>query len=140
MAYTTPAFVSMMKTITRRRWSPEYSYMFKKASVAKAWSKQPRHGGEPIGGLQIIKEPYQQNISDADPHEVYVQEGFEFLDKDDVLWEGTQRWCETGETFWVIEFRVIDVGAGIKARYTTPEHMEKARAACLKFLPPAPKA
>ena len=136
MAYTSPAIVAQRKCVTRRQWSPKYAPLFHRGTRAMAWSRQAQYGGERIAELELTRDPRLENIQGADPEEVYVTEGFQYLDDPQgSLLEATRRWARLDQEYWVVQFKVTTVLPGMLEKYTTMEMIARARASLLRFLP-----
>ena len=137
MAYVTPSFVTNNKSVTRRDWADVTIRQFKNETKALVWNKQSRFGGEPIGVLELTKNPFKQNTSLMLPLD-YVAEGFKYLDEeyskhhhlDRPLMIVIDKWRESCGVFSVVPFKIVEVFPGMEKKYTTDEEIIR----CVKAL------
>ena len=114
-SWTTPAFLAGVKTVTRREWNDSYAKTFKKGEIVAAYDKQRRFGGHKIGLIKLTQAPYKENITDM-PSEDWVEEGFAMMTAEKKLingrtpWSFHKRWIGEGKDFWVVRFRVVEIG------------------------------
>ncbi|GER94827.1 hypothetical protein A45J_2714 [hot springs metagenome] len=116
--WTTPAFLSKQKSVTRRDWPEEYAKRFKEGDLLFAYDKQARFGGSKIGIIQLIADPSFESMSKM-PDGDYEAEGFKYLYENphllprsmkiDVSWEGFNAWRNSGGSKWVIRFRICEI-------------------------------
>ena len=103
-AWTTGAFLSGTKTVTRRSWNVKYAEKFHAGDIVDAYDKSPRSGGKKIGWIRLTKTPYRQRLSDM-PDDHFEREG------GTMYWKNKQEFIEMmgGETkeLWVVEFEKI---------------------------------
>lgn len=67
-AWTTQVYLDGKKTETRRFWSRYYADMFWRTAqrnngYVKAYDKNPRFGGKPIGLIKLVCKPFKQSLS-----------------------------------------------------------------------------
>jgi len=81
-AWTTPAFVTGYKTVTRRNWKGRYADTFKSGEILQAWNKSPRCGDDAfrVGDIVLTEDVLLQRTADA-PEADFAGEGFAFLQK-----------------------------------------------------------
>ncbi len=114
-SWTAPAFLAGVKTVTRREWNDRYAKTFKKGEIVAAYDKQRRFGGRKIGLIKLIQVPYKENITDM-PSEDWVEEGFAMMAAEKKLidgrtpWDFYKRWIGAGKDFWVVRFKVVEIG------------------------------
>jgi hypothetical protein len=114
-AWTTPAVVMKVKSVTRRTWDSKYAKTFYKGEVLQAWDKSPRYGGKKFGEIQLVEQPYQQNMINA-PDSDYILEGFEFMAANNIkcgkfiptpaYWRA---WKASREIVWVVRFQILNI-------------------------------
>lgn len=110
-AWTTPPFLAGHKTCTRRQWSIEYASRFKLGDVCKAYDRQPRFGGKPIGFLKIIS----LDLEDVKtmPNSDFEAEGFSYMqEKGLTIWgkepqQAFDDWRNDGGMYWVLRFKKV---------------------------------
>jgi hypothetical protein len=117
-AWTTPAFIALQKTVTRRDWPEDYANRFKEGDLLFAYDKQARFGGNKIGIIQLTADPSFEPMSKM-PDSDYEAEGFKYLHENphliprsmkiDVSWDGFNTWRNSGESKWVIRFRICEI-------------------------------
>ena len=110
-AWTTDAFLAGRKTKTRRTWSWKYAQRFKPGDICKAYDRQPRFGGKPIGFIKIV------SINNEDislmPDNDFELEGFKYMEEKGLkIWGENPRdafnnWREDGGDYWVVLFEKI---------------------------------
>ncbi len=104
-AWTSKAFLAGIKTVTRRFWSPSYASKFHAGDIVDAYDKLPRNGGQRIGKIRLIKDPYVQKLSDM-PDDHFEREG------GTIYWKDKQEFIRNmgGESakFYVVEFEIIE--------------------------------
>jgi len=110
-AWTAPAFIADRKSVTRREWSFDYAQHFIPGTVHKAYSKQPRFGGKPIGLLEVLCISYEniQDMADED----FEYEGFKYMEEQGLkIWRKEPRvafddWRAAEAYYWVLRFEKI---------------------------------
>jgi len=141
--WTSPPFVTMNKTVTRRNWAQSTIKRFKKDGHFLAWSKQQRFGGEPIGIGSLTADPFKQPTGDCGFEDLYEPEGFKWLDeyyekimiRTSGLVGSTHRWISSNIPMTVVEFEILEVFPGVKEKYSTDEEIIRCVKALLKELP-----
>jgi hypothetical protein len=120
--WTWPAVVARRKTVTRREWNERYARSFHKGEELFAFDRSPRFRGRPIAKIRLTADP----VLEADAlatDEDYEGEGFAYLAEHRELlpkaahkqpWgactrEAFEAWRQSGETFWVVRFEVVEV-------------------------------
>lgn len=112
-AWTTPALLAGVKTMTRRDWDPGYARRFKSGMLVDAYDRSPRARGKKVATIRITRDPYLELVRDSLTPEVYEREGFNWLylhghkatvDRIVEAWETDPDLKE-----WVIEFELVDV-------------------------------
>ena len=138
MAYTSPAWVSQSKTVTRRSWQPVTVKRFHKGT--KYIAKRSNYGGEALGVGEITDEPFKQMTSLMDSDD-YVKEGFQYMDgqfwkvnKYFPLVNAFNSWKRRGDWMTVVPFKVIEVFPGQMAKYTTDEEIKRCVKALVKAI------
>lgn len=113
-AWTTPALLEGIKTVTRRAWKESHASRFKQGDIITAYDKQPSFGGKPVAFIRLTQTPYRQP-SDKIPSIDWVNEGFAFLQKRGKkvnkmtpreLWK---KWHDEPENFYVIRFEMVEI-------------------------------
>lgn len=116
-AWTTPALLSGVKTVTRRQWNDDYARSFRPGDVCQAWDKSPRFFGKHVADivLESVKKLPWHSTPDSD----YEAEGFNYLagyylgnpkrppvplDKRDF-----DEWRDQEGEVWVVRFRLLAV-------------------------------
>jgi len=124
-AWTTPALLAGVKTVTRRDWEPEYAARFKAGQLVAAYDRQPRYRGRQVAMIRLMQAPYRQSTAEA-PESDWEAEGFAFLEsvgakvdgmRPKVLWRA---WHVFPREMWVVRFELVEV-IGSKAAVATPE-------------------
>lgn len=123
-AWTTPAFVTKNKTVTRREWSDAYAASFNAGERLMGYDRQPRFKGKPLGVLQLTRKPYK---SAELPEEDWQGEGFEYLQGIGAKVNGQtprQLWdyfVAMPEPLWIVRFEIVsltDHGLELAAKLT----------------------
>ncbi len=113
-AWTTPALLAGMKTVTRREWNDSYARQFEAGDLVAAYDRSPRYGGRQVATLRLLCAPYQENIADA-PEEDYVAEGLEWMNArglranrmpPNLFWSA---WRRSRAVVWVVRFELVEV-------------------------------
>ena len=124
-AWTTPALLAGVKTVTRRDWEPEYAARFKAGQLVAAYDRQPRYRGRQVAMIRLMQAPYRQSTAEA-PESDWEAEGFAFLEsvgakvdgmRPKVLWRA---WHVFPREMWVVRFELVDV-VGPQAAAAAPE-------------------
>lgn len=133
MAYVTPSFCNLRKSVTRRNWTPQYAKQFKKGDTLKVYSKSPQWKGEPIGIMKLTETPYREKtgvrIDNVDGF--YEAEGFQYLDEQyssimqtpSPLYDITVRWINNDTEHWVVPFEIIEVFPEMKDKFNQKEEI-----------------
>ena len=77
-AYTSPALLAGVKTVTRRDWNAGYAKRFKKDKLVQAYNRSQRHGGKRIAIIGLTQDAYLEPWSEI-PETDFEAEGFEYL-------------------------------------------------------------
>jgi len=115
-AYTTPALLAGRKTVTRREWDADYACLFHAGDQVAAWDKSPRYGGKQVGVIQLLQDPYPEDLADMTESD-YEAEGFAYLAEQRIRppqWCGFQdfspssfeRWRQSGGSVIVVRFEL----------------------------------
>lgn len=137
MAYTTPSFVAMEKTVTRRNWQPVTIKRFQVDTRFMAVTSN--YGGEALGIGRITENPFKQPTGKMDLSMEYTREGFSYMDDEIIritgeadrpLLDATLGWKKRNEILSVVPFEVIEVFPGMEDKYTTDEQIKR----CIKAL------
>src|SRR3990167_4842405 len=124
-AWTTPALLAGVKTVTRREWNAEYAARFTAGQLVAAYDRQPRYRGQQVATIRLTQALYLQSTADA-PESDWEAEGFAYLEsvgakvdgmRPKVLWRA---WHVFPREMWVVRFELVDV-AGAQAAAATPE-------------------
>ena len=121
-AYTTPALLAGVKTVTRREWAAKYANSFRAGELITAYDKSPRVHGKPVAKIRLTAAPTLQPDSSA-PDSDYEAEGFGWLERNpqhlpaggNVAWMETvsretfDRWRDSGGQHWVVRFELLEV-------------------------------
>lgn len=114
-AWTTPALLAGVKTVTRRDWKPHYAARFKAGDIVLAYDRNPRFKGKPVAKIQLTQDPYFENTKNA-PQNDWFAEGFNWLFENRVLVAGKFEpsllwtvWKTHGFDKWVVRFRLLEV-------------------------------
>lgn len=137
MAYVTPSFVTMNKSVTRRNWANVTFAQYHKETKALVWNKQARFGGEPIGVMELTEYPYKENtfiMNDIN----YIWEGFRYLDARHSVIVPLSRpllcildsWRRRAEIMTVVPFKILEVFPGMAPKYSTDDEIKR----CVKAL------
>lgn len=107
-AWTTPALLAGVKTVTRRDWVDKYARSFHKGDFVQAWDASPRYFGKRVGTIELTNEPYQEwSVNVQDWHD----EGFDYLIrhiKDGLSpFDIIRDWKDNPRYLWVIRFKLI---------------------------------
>jgi hypothetical protein len=141
MAWTTPAFVAEMKTVTRRNWKPSTVKRFQKGVQFKAVTSN--YGGEVIGIGEIAENPYKQSTRDMDDMDDYIAEGFSYMDSefaelDDSdllpLYCAMKDWQQKDQMVTVVPFKIVEVFPGMLEKYTTDDEIRRCVKALVKAI------
>lgn len=124
-AWTTPALLAGVKTVTRRGWSAHYARQFKPGELVQAYDRNPRQGGRPVAILRLTSIACEPDA--AAPDSDYEAEGFAFLaeladlpsaSRSKLLPRldraGFDTWRQAGGNSWVVRFELVErlVGSG----------------------------
>ena len=114
--WTSAAFKAGRKTVTRRDWKPTHAAKFKKGTLAAAWDKDPRYGGQKIGIVRILEDVEYEAMADM-PDSDYEAEGFAYLNDHpelvpdsmpiDISPEGFEAWRQSGGAKAVVRFEEV---------------------------------
>jgi len=124
-AWTTPALLAGVKTVTRRDWNPEYAARFRAGQLVAAYDRQPRYRGRQVATIRLTQPPYRQSTADA-PESDWEAEGFAYLERmgskvgkltPRVLWKA---WHVFPQEMWVVRFELVEV-VGAQAAAAAPE-------------------
>lgn len=113
-AWTTPALLAGVKTVTRRDWNARYAQQFAAGEVVLAYDRNPRYGGKPVARIALTERPYLESTRDAPPAD-FAAEGFEYLEargaKVDKLSPRTlwRAWKLEPRDMWVVRFEVLEL-------------------------------
>jgi hypothetical protein len=123
-AWTTPALLARVKTVTRREWSDDYARLFKSGDTLAAYDKSPRAGGKQVATIRLTAAPIYEPLA-AMPDDDYHAEGFGYLHahpavlpktlfgkpcrREDFGRLGFEMWRQSGGSMWVIRFTVEDL-------------------------------
>ena len=152
MAWTTPAWVTENKEVTRRNWAMPTLRRFKKDATYLAWSKNKMYGGEPIGLGRMTKDAFKESLDKNTVHgmeyfnEFYKAEGFEYLDdrNNEIIGSTTgyrhlhliaMKWASSNKIMTVVPFKIVEVFPGMKEKYTTDEEIIRCVKALVRALP-----
>lgn len=83
-AWTTPALLAGVKTVTRRAWNPDYARSFKPGELVLAYDRSPRVGGKKVANLEIRSVRWERD-HDA-PDSDWAAEGMQFIHERPALW------------------------------------------------------
>jgi len=126
-AWTTPALLAGVKTVTRRDWDDEYAARFRVGQLVAAYDRQPRYRGRQVATIRLAQAPYLQSTADA-PESDWQAEGFAYLEsvgakvdgmRPKVLWRA---WHVYPQEMWVVRFELVEV-VGAQAAVATPESL-----------------
>jgi len=124
-AWTTPALLAGVKTVTRRNWEPEYAARFRAGQLVAAYDRQPRYRGRQVATIRLTQAPYRQSTAEA-PASDWEAEGFAYLEsvgakvdgmRPKVLWRA---WHVYPQQMWVVRFELVEV-VGAQAVAARPE-------------------
>lgn len=136
MSWTSPAWVSMNKTVTRRNWMPSTVKKFPKGKKFMAVSSN--YGGDALGVGEITENPFKQSTKELDWPD-YINEGFHYLDREFIrinhkdyspLEDVMDTWRRKDELLTVVPFRVIEIFPGMMDKYTSDSEIKR----CVKAL------
>jgi len=143
MAHVTPAFAARRKSETRRFWKPSHAKRFQAGQVCDAWSASPRNVSadpELLGTFEVLEPPFEQPLGDCDFRAIYEPEGFGYMDDEhQSLLLATLWWTLSGETPYVLRFKILTVAPGSFERYCTDDAVDRYRGKLLELLPPGKK-
>lgn len=113
-AWTSPALVAGVKTVTRREWQADYARQFRYGDQVRALNRQRRFGGEALGVIELVEDAV---LDTRETFEADVQaEGIPWLREHDLLsakllakWDEMCRWDESCVALWVVRFRVVSL-------------------------------
>lgn len=88
-AHTTEALLTSRKTVTRRDWKESYFRQWVRAYragrvVHDAYDRLPRVGGEFVGEIRLVCEPYWERLADM-PESDLLAEGGLWSSKDEFI-------------------------------------------------------
>lgn len=132
-AYTTPALLAGVKTVTRREWSADYAKSFAKSrEIIAAYDRSPRFGGRKVAEIRLGGLPSLESTAEM-PDEDYFLGGFHFLythpdcmprtlwgkpaSRDDFSLAGFNRWRARDELMWVVRFELVRITPGMRTVY-----------------------
>lgn len=113
-AWTSPALVAGIKTVTRRDWQADYARQFGRGDQVRALNRQRRFGGEILGIIELVEDAM---LDTREMFEEDVQaEGIPWLRERGLLsakllekWDEMCRWDESCRALWVVRFRVVSL-------------------------------
>ena len=111
-AWTSDAFATRNKDMTRRYWKQHHALKFKQNMIVDAMDKLPYRGGKKIGEIKILKLPYQQRTGQMTETD-YRREGLLWMEQNNKTIKGKkprlfyEDWKEKNELVWVVEFETI---------------------------------
>lgn len=110
-AWTTPALLAKVKTVTRRFWQHAYAAKFQPGDEVAAYDRSPRFGGKRVCTIRIISVTYE---STADmPDSDYEAEGFAYMERigkgrpNLTSREAFDEWRKTAEEMFVVRFKIV---------------------------------
>jgi hypothetical protein len=115
-AWTTPSFLALRKSATRRDWDDEYAKQFTPGSVHQANDKSPRFGGQKIGSF-VVKSCTKEHMSNM-PDSDYEAEGFKYMEEQGLEFRGQdprgafEEWRREDKSMWVLRIGILSVKRG----------------------------
>lgn len=141
MAWTTPAWVTENKGVTRRNWATPTLRRFKKDATYLAWSKNKMYGGEPLGIGRMVEDSFRESTSKMTDGD-YTGEGFHYLDgryselrNEFPLIPAFERWRQAALLLAVVPSKIVEVFPSMKEKYTTDEEIIRCVKALVRALP-----
>jgi len=113
-AWTTPALLAGVKTVTRRDWSARYAAQFGKGDIVQAYDRQPRYGGKKVALIRLTHDPSLESTAEA-PLSDFELEGFRWLEEWSLKVDGLSPvtlwrvWGLYPRELWVVRFEVIEI-------------------------------
>jgi len=113
-AWTTPALLAGVKTVTRRDWKATHAARHHAGDLLAAYDRQARYGGKQVAVIRLTADPVLESTAAA-PESDYQAEGFEWLqdrgikvDKLDprALWTA---WRVFPRDLWVVRFELVEI-------------------------------
>jgi len=137
MALVTASFVNEQKGVTRRSWTDSHARKFKKGNQIKVYNKSPRNHGEVVGYAEILEWPYRERTGVRKVDELYVDEGFKFLDDQynpigRPLYDLTKKWIKDNLEYWVLEIEPTEILPGMVEKYSTEDEISRCVHALIK--------
>jgi len=120
--WTWAAFVALVKTATRRDWSPAYAALWKRGTEFVAYNRSPRFGGRPIGTGRLTQDALYEPLSSM-PSSDYEAEGFAWLHEHpealpksarqqiwgDCTFPAFDRWRNSGGSLYVVRYEILTI-------------------------------
>lgn len=114
-AWTTPALLAGVKTVTRREWKDDYAGWFKDGDHVAAFDRQPRYKGRHIATIRLTHSPIKQS-TDTAPESDYEAEGFAWLEEHGFKVDGLSpktlwhAWHVYPKRMWIVRFELVSLG------------------------------
>jgi len=117
-AWTTPALLAGVKTVTRRGWTLEYGGRFHAGDLVDAWNRSPRtgrfKGAHKVATIRLTTDPHVEALGRMTEDD-YRREGFEWLRAngfkatvDRIVADWT---TNPNRAVWVVAFEVVEIVA-----------------------------
>ncbi len=120
-AFTSPALLAGVKSVTRRDWHPDYARRFHPGDLVQVWDHSPRQHGRQIATIRIVS--VRRELDSDAPDSDYEAEGFAWLEAHPEHLPTSRRvgymvqvsrawfdhWRESGGASWVVRFEVVTV-------------------------------
>lgn len=109
-AWTTPALLAGVKTMTRRAWTPGHAARFRVWDTVDAYDRSPRAGGRPVATIRLTENPWRQRTGAMTARD-REREGIDWLGRHGYrppgggFWhDWWTAWVVADEPVWVVEF------------------------------------
>ena len=129
-AWTTPALLAGVKTVTRRQWDPRDASTFHAGDLVAAYDRQPRYRGRQVAVIRLTEDVYPEP-SDLAPDGDWEAEGFGWLEERGLKVDGLtpraiwKAWHLYPRDFFVVRFELVDVTP--QPEGTAPRAVETGR-------------
>lgn len=107
--WTVEALLAGWKWCTRRCWKDSYAETFHAGDVCQAYDRSPRVGGERVGWIRLVLDPYKEPLALMTDEEERAEGG---------MWGSAEAFIEAfcagagvtrEERVWVVRFELIQM-------------------------------
>lgn len=113
-AWTTPALLAGVKTVTRRQWAPRHAEAYRAGDLIAAYDRSPRYRGHQVAVIRLTKDVYPEP-SDLVPESDWEAEGFAWMQERALYVDGVspqilwRSWKLHPKDFFVVRFELVEV-------------------------------